>query len=89
VDVGKLMDQLLREARPVGRQARDHMEVDGPDVLGSYEELHSAFGNLASNAVRYTPAGGKIHLVWKEFEAAPSSWWKIPASASARNTSRA
>jgi two-component system phosphate regulon sensor histidine kinase PhoR len=29
-------------------------------VLGSYEELHSAFGNLASNAVRYTPAGGTI-----------------------------
>jgi two-component system phosphate regulon sensor histidine kinase PhoR len=44
------------------------MEVRGPDVLGSYEELHSAFGNLASNAVRYTPAGGKIHLVWKEFD---------------------
>jgi two-component system phosphate regulon sensor histidine kinase PhoR len=30
--------------------------------MGSYEELHSAFGNLASNAVRYTPAGGRS--VW-------------------------
>ena len=44
-------------------------QIDGPDVVGSYEELHSAFGNLASNAVRYTPAGGKIALVWREFEA--------------------
>ena len=26
------------------------------------------FGNLASNAVRYTPAGGKINLVWREFD---------------------
>ena len=42
------------------------MDVSGPDIMGSYEELYSAFGNLASNAVRYTPAGGTIHLVWKE-----------------------
>jgi two-component system phosphate regulon sensor histidine kinase PhoR len=34
--------------------------------LGSAEELHSAFGNLASNAVRYTPAGGTIHLTWAD-----------------------
>lgn len=34
-------------------------------ILGSYKELHSAFANLASNAVRYTPAGGKIELCWE------------------------
>ena len=69
VDVGKLMDQLLREARALSAGKHEiTMEVSGPDVVGSYEELHSAFGNLASNAVRYTPAGGKIHLVWKEYE---------------------
>ncbi|MYM31959.1 phosphate regulon sensor histidine kinase PhoR [Duganella sp. CY15W] len=69
VDVGKLMDQLLREARALSAGKHEiTMEVSGPDVQGSYEELHSAFGNLASNAVRYTPAGGKIHLVWKEFD---------------------
>jgi two-component system phosphate regulon sensor histidine kinase PhoR len=32
--------------------------------MGSTEELRSAFGNLASNAVRYTPEGGKIELRW-------------------------
>ncbi|WP_343729142.1 phosphate regulon sensor histidine kinase PhoR [Duganella sp.] len=69
VGVGKLMDQVLREARALSAGKHDiTMEVSGPDVLGSYEELHSAFGNLASNAVRYTPAGGKIHLIWKEYE---------------------
>jgi len=69
VDVGKLMDQLLREARALSAGKHEiTMEVRGPDVVGSYEELHSAFGNLASNAVRYTPAGGKIHLVWKEYD---------------------
>jgi two-component system phosphate regulon sensor histidine kinase PhoR len=39
--------------------------VDGPDVMGNMEELRSAFGNLASNAVRYSPEGGRICLAWE------------------------
>ncbi|MCK6384149.1 MAG: phosphate regulon sensor histidine kinase PhoR [Rhodocyclaceae bacterium] len=36
-----------------------------PSLLkGSREELRSAFANLVSNAVRYTPAGGRIVLHW-------------------------
>ena len=31
-------------------------------VTGSRDELASAFGNLVSNAIRYTPAGGTITL---------------------------
>ena len=27
-------------------------------MMGSVDELRSAFGNLATNAVRYTPDGG-------------------------------
>jgi two-component system phosphate regulon sensor histidine kinase PhoR len=34
-------------------------------VHGSREELASAFGNLVSNAVRYTPADGSITLGWR------------------------
>jgi two-component system, OmpR family, phosphate regulon sensor histidine kinase PhoR len=34
-------------------------------VLGSRDELASAFGNLVSNAVRYTPQGGTITLSWR------------------------
>ena len=34
-------------------------------VHGSREELASAFGNLVSNAVRYTPSGGTITLGWR------------------------
>lgn len=34
--------------------------------MGNMDELHSAFGNLASNAVRYTPAGGSIRLRWED-----------------------
>jgi two-component system phosphate regulon sensor histidine kinase PhoR len=34
-------------------------------LLANAQELRSAFGNLVSNAVRYTPAGGDIRLSWK------------------------
>jgi two-component system, OmpR family, phosphate regulon sensor histidine kinase PhoR len=34
-------------------------------VYGSRDELASAFGNLISNAVRYTPDGGRITLDWR------------------------
>jgi two-component system phosphate regulon sensor histidine kinase PhoR len=39
--------------------------ADAATVLGSREELASAFGNLVSNAIRYTPAGGSIRLAWR------------------------
>ena len=34
-------------------------------MTGSRDELASAFGNLVSNAIRYTPAGGTITLGWR------------------------
>ena len=38
---------------------------DAATLLGSREELASAFGNLVSNSVRYTPDGGRIALEWR------------------------
>ena len=38
---------------------------DQASVVGSRDELSSAFGNLVSNAVRYTPDGGRIALDWR------------------------
>ena len=41
------------------------VETDGHgDLRGSESELVSALGNLVSNAVRYTPAGGTIRIQW-------------------------
>jgi two-component system phosphate regulon sensor histidine kinase PhoR len=39
--------------------------ADAATIVGSREELASAFGNLVSNAIRYTPTGGAIRLGWR------------------------
>ncbi len=66
-DVAGLLALVLEEARALssGRHRID-LENSGPALLtGSRSELHSAFSNLASNAVRYTPEGGLIMLRWR------------------------
>jgi aspartyl/glutamyl-tRNA(Asn/Gln) amidotransferase C subunit len=38
---------------------------DAATLTGDRQELASAFGNLVSNAVRYTPSGGTIGIGWR------------------------
>ena len=66
VDVQALVAELDAEARALsgGRHEID-CRAEPVRVRGSREELRSAFGNLVSNAVRYTPAGGRIALAWR------------------------
>ncbi|AWL03633.1 phosphate regulon sensor histidine kinase PhoR [Massilia oculi] len=65
VDVRSLVESIAAEARALsGGRHQIEVAVDGPDVMGSMEELRSAFANLASNAVRYSPNGGTIRLAW-------------------------
>jgi two-component system phosphate regulon sensor histidine kinase PhoR len=66
VDMRRLLDEILLEARALsGGRHTISLDVDGPDLEGSIDELRSAFGNLVSNAVRYTPQGGQIRINWK------------------------
>jgi two-component system phosphate regulon sensor histidine kinase PhoR len=37
-------------------------------LQGSAEELRSAFGNLVTNAIRYTPPGGEIIMRWQKLD---------------------
>jgi two-component system phosphate regulon sensor histidine kinase PhoR len=39
--------------------------ADQLHICGSSAEIHSAISNLVNNAVRYTPAGGKIKVIWE------------------------
>ena len=69
VDIAALVESVAAEARALsGGRHEIAVSVDGPDVMGSVEELRSAFANLASNAVRYSPEGGRIELSWKRGE---------------------
>ncbi|MDP2963293.1 MAG: phosphate regulon sensor histidine kinase PhoR, partial [Sulfurimicrobium sp.] len=66
VDVKSLIETLHKEAISLsaGRH-RLNLEVHTDARLtGNERELRSAFGNLVSNAVRYTPEGGEIVLRW-------------------------
>jgi two-component system phosphate regulon sensor histidine kinase PhoR len=66
VDIHALVEQVAGDARALsGGRHEISVAVDGPDLMGSLDELRSAFGNLATNAVRYTPAGGRIELSWR------------------------
>lgn len=67
VDVPALLAGLKEQAELLSGSARHRITLDAqPDLrlLGSREELHSAFSNLINNAVRYTPPGGEIALRW-------------------------
>ena len=62
VAMAPMLATLRREAEALS-QGRHQVVVEddaGVDLWGSTKELHSAFSNLVSNAVRYTPAGGTI-----------------------------
>ncbi len=72
VDMRAMMGEIADEARALSNGKHDvTISVEGPDVKGSAEELRSAFANLASNAVRYTGPGGKIHLSWQNSAGGP------------------
>ncbi len=64
VSMPSLMRTLCREGEALsqGRHKISAEDVAGVDLLGSTKELHSAFSNLVSNAVRYTPSGGSIRI---------------------------
>ncbi|MBC7414472.1 MAG: phosphate regulon sensor histidine kinase PhoR [Herminiimonas sp.] len=72
IDMARLLDQILQEAQALsaGRHTIT-LKVDASDINGSSDELRSAFGNLASNAVRYTPDGGQIVLRWQNGRGGP------------------
>ena len=64
IDMAQTLAMLGKEARALsqGRHTVTVEDLAGCDLLGSEKELHSAFSNLVSNAVRYTPDGGSISI---------------------------
>lgn len=70
VDTRQLLKLVETETNLLSAgQHKVTLTIDAPDIMGNEEELKTAFCNLASNAVRYTPAGGQINIVWHKNEA--------------------
>lgn len=75
VDIQSLLLQCEREARILATTLKRDITITfdvahGADMLGSTNELQSAFSNLVTNAVRYTPDGGTVQVQWREGELA-------------------
>jgi len=78
VEIEPMLRSILAEGQALsGGKHEIALAIEVPSVLaGCANELRSAFGNLVGNAVRYTPPGGKIDLIWRvrqgcgEFEVA-------------------
>jgi two-component system phosphate regulon sensor histidine kinase PhoR len=71
VDMQSLLLQCEREARTLATTLKRNLTMTfaveaGADLLGSTSELQSAFSNLITNAVRYTPDAGAIHVLWQQ-----------------------
>jgi two-component system phosphate regulon sensor histidine kinase PhoR len=67
IEVRPFVEKLGEEARALSGGRHRISVVVEPDcrLTGSAEELKSAFSNLVSNAVRYTPQGGTVQLAWR------------------------
>ena len=67
VNVSQLLLQLKNEACAYGLEKHQHIILDCDDSLhlvGLEDDLRSAFSNLITNAVKYTPPNGNIYLRW-------------------------
>jgi two-component system, OmpR family, phosphate regulon sensor histidine kinase PhoR len=71
VDISSMLQQCEYEARTLiislKRDLKLTFDVElGADMQGAPTELQSAFSNLITNAVRYTPDGGTVHVQWRQ-----------------------
>jgi two-component system phosphate regulon sensor histidine kinase PhoR len=68
VPLRPLLERLKADAEALSNGKHTiRAEIDPrADLLGVESEIASAFGNLVTNAIRYTPAGGSVSLAWRE-----------------------
>lgn len=67
IDVAAMLRRILADAEALSDGAH-RFETDIDPTLrlqGMDQELHSAFANLITNAVRYSPGGGAVRVSWQ------------------------
>lgn len=69
VEVQPMLQTIVRDAQSLSGDRQHQITLDSSpiDLLGLDNELRSAFSNLVFNAVKYTPAQGKINVrYWQD-----------------------
>ena len=69
IDMPNLMNQLYDDAHAynVDYGHTLNLDIDSHcDLIGSDTEIASAFSNLISNAIKYTPKGGTVTIGWHD-----------------------
>jgi two-component system phosphate regulon sensor histidine kinase PhoR len=69
IDMPNLMNQLFDDAQAynVDYGHTLNLDIDSHcDLIGSDAELASAFSNLITNAIKYTPKGGTVTIGWHD-----------------------
>lgn len=65
VDVAAISRQIARDMQPVAESRQLELNVTGPDelyVLADDQAVRTVLGNLVDNAMKYTPAGGRVRV---------------------------
>ena len=72
VRIAPLLERLRVDAEALSAgKHRIVLDASGDyDLLGAESEIVSAFGNLVSNAIRYTPEAGEVRLSWRASDGA-------------------
>lgn len=67
IDIGRMLREVRQDAADLAPEKQQQIVLEADErflLLGQEKELHSAFSNLATNAVKYTPEHGRIDIRW-------------------------
>jgi two-component system phosphate regulon sensor histidine kinase PhoR len=70
LDVATILAVCEQEARALAQTLQLDLtfsfQIEGEtELVANTTEVHSAFTNLITNAVRYTPSGGRVEVTWQ------------------------